>query len=1370
MARKSVQYFIFTPGAVNTGTVKIPDVYQLKDLLMITNVTTNTVIYNFSDVTRGAFSFAADATDTTTFVGHQNGVTTLTLKADTSAMSANDKLMIFVESNELVTRQHAFGIDAVERIRVAQPESLIDADFEYGLQQTKWASWTTVFNTPTTYEVTGSTVLANVGGYATLLATAITAVGTTTAILTNQGLAGTVPYIGNTAPQHFTNDYKIMISQPLGTAAPRGTTNMANGAIVLGAQHITVANGGIGQRSFTVVSPTNWNQGDIAALIGIPESDSAVLTAAVTSGSTTSLTINAAVTIVNNDILAIECDNAGTGGRYELVHVTAGGTTTGLTVTRALLGTNSDATILNLPVGARIKRIRQAGTAEALFASNIELVRVDNVDNLQNKLLVTRGFMNTNAAPFFAPGTICAKVNMFSELSLGLGNGPSSVHAGQGGTSANIEIVRMTTPAIGPLGSTTITRAQLGTTAAASFPAGSLVVTAAGVFVAGNIVVPVIGVNANAHGIASAVQGAGPFGVSTAVAGVSNANAYISTLGLNNANVEGIYFNIINDLHYAAYYPKTWPAREVGFPVNSQGVQNDTEIRKGGVYTGANIPFISIVSNAQNVSSMTVTTQDPHGLYPGQLIATNLYGALIANTHASGVFAINSVPHSTQFTFVAKGVNAAGNTVTNANASVPAIGNQSLIFGNIIMFPTSLVRHRPQDGGTNIGVNAPAFGYEVNRQTKKYFRYQSGKGMSFTTGISMSPQFTITNIAAAGTSVGSVISIATELDHGVQIGANVAITGVTTSGYNTHYRVNAVTALNTFNVLATQTLGAVTPSFGSFPKLALLNWHGAKIRVGMFDDQNGVFWHFDGQKLAVGRRSGTRELLGRVFVGTDQKRVSGDRNTRFQDQLLPGDQVIIRGMSHTVSKVENQNTLFVTPVYRGVTNAENSRIAVVDEFLTSQENFNKDRLDGTGNSGYVIEKAKMQMVVIQYTWYGAGFIDYGMRTTDGLTVWAHRIKNNNVNDEAYMRSGNLPARYKAANNTAYTRLATALSAAEAGNITLGSIVGFPTATAGFPATVLVTSPGTELDELITYTAGPFTANGNICGLTRSATYQAFALAQLRSQTMGVQPSGTGVTHAVNSVVRLYSVTASPDLNHWGSAVILDGGFTKDRSYQFTYNIANTNVLGTQVQTVFMMRLAPSISNGITGDLGQKDIINRAQLLLQNLYVNVADTTASLKPRFLVQAVLNPTNVLSCNWQTLNNRFNSSQTGGQSASPAGTGGFNQPSFTQFVSNVYPSTAHPTNMWGVNQVVFDTRASGQHNGLPYAQGGEQLFSIPVSATNSGFIDLSNVKEIGGAVVPGTGFYPNGNEVVAFNIVPAQGAQANIDIQVTYVESQA
>ena len=33
-----------------------------------------------------------------------------------------------------------FGTDAIERMRIAPPLSMLDADFEYGLQPTKWSA------------------------------------------------------------------------------------------------------------------------------------------------------------------------------------------------------------------------------------------------------------------------------------------------------------------------------------------------------------------------------------------------------------------------------------------------------------------------------------------------------------------------------------------------------------------------------------------------------------------------------------------------------------------------------------------------------------------------------------------------------------------------------------------------------------------------------------------------------------------------------------------------------------------------------------------------------------------------------------------------------------------------------------------------------------------------------------------------------------------------------------------------------------------------------------------------------------------------------------------------------------------------------
>jgi hypothetical protein len=232
--------------------------------------------------------------------------------------------------------------------------------------------------------------------------------------------------------------------------------------------------------------------------------------------------------------------------------------------------------------------------------------------------------------------------------------------------------------------------------------------------------------------------------------------------------------------------------------------------------------------------------------------------------------------------------------------------------------------------------------------------------------------------------------------------------------------------------------------------------------------------------------------------------------------------------------------------------------------------------------------------------------------------------------------------------------------------------------------------------------------------------------------------GIGQAHTANAGVKIVSVTASPDLNHWGSAVIMDGGFTVDRTYTFTYNQTNFLPTGTQTAgtgfTVFMMRLAPTISNSLTGELGGKELINRAQVLLQSMYINVGSAAA----RYLLQGVLNPTNVLSANWRPLN----------------ATANFLQPSFTQFVGNTGAINS---------QIVW---ASGTA-----ATGGEQVFSIPVTQTNSGFLDLSAIKEITSMVLPGTGNYPNGNEILAINLIPVVAvASANVDVQITFIESQA
>ena len=53
-------------------------------------------------------------------------------------------------------RPFDFGTDAIERQRVSLGQSLIDADFEYGIQQTKWQTHQEIRKTPSFFEIPGT--------------------------------------------------------------------------------------------------------------------------------------------------------------------------------------------------------------------------------------------------------------------------------------------------------------------------------------------------------------------------------------------------------------------------------------------------------------------------------------------------------------------------------------------------------------------------------------------------------------------------------------------------------------------------------------------------------------------------------------------------------------------------------------------------------------------------------------------------------------------------------------------------------------------------------------------------------------------------------------------------------------------------------------------------------------------------------------------------------------------------------------------------------------------------------------------------------------------------------------------------------------
>jgi hypothetical protein len=111
-------------------------------LLLITNVNTGDIIYNFGDPDAGATS-----------VVYLPSIekTQISLKFDTTAMDDADNLQIFIEKEEVEIIPGQTYLDPVSKLRVSTPENLIDTDFEYGLQATRWETAKLVNNIPTFY-------------------------------------------------------------------------------------------------------------------------------------------------------------------------------------------------------------------------------------------------------------------------------------------------------------------------------------------------------------------------------------------------------------------------------------------------------------------------------------------------------------------------------------------------------------------------------------------------------------------------------------------------------------------------------------------------------------------------------------------------------------------------------------------------------------------------------------------------------------------------------------------------------------------------------------------------------------------------------------------------------------------------------------------------------------------------------------------------------------------------------------------------------------------------------------------------------------------------------------------------------------------
>jgi hypothetical protein len=1234
MARKVIleTNYVFNPSA---KTVTLGRFIKQERLALITNVSKNIVIYNFSDpnlkstsytalpdtnvqavgggigisslqvispasiavgqavkgnnIVAGTYVTSVTGSNGSYTIGLSNAMTgnafdqytfsgtVITLNYNTALMALTDKLQIVIdEYDEKFTPSETF-LDPVSKMRTSTPQSLIDADFEYGLQPTKWEVLQMVNNRPSFF-VNNQTPLPLLD---------ITATNGSKSAVIYIGTAGTGTIVTTTSSTTVTgtNTNFNQFTTPVGTVLYGTTTNSAGttvpGTLIGTVQTInSTSQLTLTQNAFVAVSGNFfYTPGGFNITGAVPSGT----VSAVYTGTIVSATNSATVTGVNTNFTLLQ-----TG--YSLY-----------TVSGAFIGTVSSTpnnTTLTL-----LSNAAQTVSGALYIVSNvgagapIMLQDTNYIPSNQGLVIDSTSATNPTQLNYTIPTAYSGTTGSILNAPLTLG------FLGQFYTGGALPNLSLSAPA--PFTGTTF--------------------TVSGSTVTGN--------TSGAHNFAvgTPIQVTG----TTASTNAPNGNWVVATVPSSNSFT----------------------------------------------FTANPAPTGAIGNGTVGSTLITATTTSVHGLVVNDPIM--VINSVASSGAPNGSWVVNSVPTATTLTFVANNYVGSG-TITNS--------------GQMYVRPVGLFSHRAFDGGVQMSTVSNAQGLQLIRQTRRVFRYQSGKGIQFSTGSVLKPELELDSITSSGTTC----TVTTKIPHSLATGATVFISNSTVASYNGTFVVTSVPSSTTFTYTASST-PSVSPAPG-IPVGNVVNWYGAVARLGMFDNQNGFFWEYNGQILNVVRRSSVDKLSGRVQVTNGSATVTGV-NTLFASQLIPGDFVVIRGQSYRITAIASNTSMTISPEYRGTTigGVGSAIIMKTVEYRVPQSNFNIDTLDGNGGSGYNIDLSKMQMFYADYAWYGAGAIRYGVKDQYGNVMYCHKITHANVKPKAYMRSGNLPARYEISTIPLYTYLTSIVQSSDT-TLNVNDTSGFPTA-----GTVLVEQ------EYISYTGKTQTS---LTGCTRGVTGGAAASVHQIA------------TYPIS--VFLIAQNYAPVISHWGSAVIMDGRFDDDKGYLFSAsNPTPISVTNAQTNAVISLRLAPAVDNGQVDLLGNREIINRAQLLLREMDVYANGT-------FYVQLKIN-SYVSAGTWQNV---------GGSSLSqvcyhPTGT----TVSGGETVYAFYANASGGSTTFTTTQVQFPT-----------------LRDLGNSILGGG---TSNSVAITGSSL---GFYPDGPDILTVVVTNVGSSSANIYSRFSWGEAQA
>ena len=359
--------------------------------------------------------------------------------------------------------------------------------------------------------------------------------------------------------------------------------------------------------------------------------------------------------------------------------------------------------------------------------------------------------------------------------------------------------------------------------------------------------------------------------------------------------------------------------RYVGTGTVSSGsiFQNGVAIYPGAFFTGANIAITALKTFGN--TTVEVITQTNHGLKVNNTLSVVNFSW----ANVRGPQTVATVGNGRAFTYETASI---GGTTTFTGAQ-----------GNVYVRPQGVAYAAPVDGGITMTTNDTQPNSRIIRQSRKYFRYQSGKGVQ--------------------------VSFAVAFNNPAQPTSNIAN------------------------------------------------------RAGVYDDQNGAFFEWDGSILWAVRRSSVRQITGTITVTNGSANFVGS-GTSFTTELAVGDFIVVKGNSYKVITINSATSIDVAPTYRAdnsITTLSGVKVSKTVDARIPHTGFNIDKADGTGPTGFNLDINKILMYYIDYAWYGAGTIRFGVKDQDGEISYLHKFVHGNNKVEAYFRSGNLPVRYEVIN-------------------------------------------------------------------------------------------------------------------------------------------------------------------------------------------------------------------------------------------------------------------------------------------------------------------------------------------------------------------